>query len=372
MACEDCKHLGNNAICSVAAKKGHLQCIIWARKNGYPWDTWTCDTAAYHEHLDCLMWARKNGCPWDTDLLKEAVFHKQLKILVWISKNEIWHHLLCSIAAEFGYLDILILMRRNRCKWDKWTCAGTSGNGHLDCLMWARKNGCPWDEYTCSLAAREGHLQCLIWATKNYCPWKYWVPFKANKILHILIWIWQNNYHLNINISVKYGDFASLICARKNNCLKVWDDETDGKVIEYGQLPSLIWAKKCGYLLNEDICLSSAYHKQLEFLIWTRKNGYPWDERICSLATDYDNMTILKWIHAHGSPCDCGKDLYIEWNGWKDEGREDCAICMEKLDESTVKFIKCRHHYHRDCMDEMLRMREREGKKRCSICERGT
>ena len=370
MACEDCKGYGPG-ICNKAARNGHLACLIWARRNGYKWDEHTCLDAAMEGHLECLIWAGKNGCPMDRmNIYIKATHNKHLKILWWMSKNKDYD--LCSHAAEKGYLDILIWARRNEYKWDEYTCLDASSEGHLECLKWARKNGCPWDERTCAWAAMNGHLECLIWATRNGCPWDKWIYSGFDAVLHTLIWVWQNNYHLNINMAVEYGNLDILMWARKVKHLDDWSYFDGEVIIEEGNLSSLIWIKKCDYSLNKSICLRVARTGRLDILIWAWENEYPCSKWVCFEATTYGNCDILKWIHAHGSPCDCGKEVYIEWNGWKDEGREDCAICMEKLDDSTVKFCGCRHHYHRDCMDEMLRVREREGKKRCSICDRGT
>ena len=85
-------------------------------------------------------------------------------------------------------------------------------------------------------------------------------------------------------------------------------------------------------------------------------------------ASRNGHKKILRWIHANGSPCDCVEYvIYIKWNRWKKE--EECNICFEELDESTVKFVSCTHHYHKECMDTMLETRG--VKKGCSICQRG-
>jgi len=91
--CEDCKNTQD------AARKGHLECLVYAYTNGCPWDERTCELAARNGHLDCLEYAHTNGC-----------------------------------------------------KWDAWTCMLAAENGHLKCLQYAHDNGCPRDEYTCAYA----------------------------------------------------------------------------------------------------------------------------------------------------------------------------------------------------------------------------
>jgi hypothetical protein len=59
--------------CARAAGGGNLECLVWARANGAPWDEDTCAEAAAWGYLECLKWARQNGA-WTcavafTDLL---------------------------------------------------------------------------------------------------------------------------------------------------------------------------------------------------------------------------------------------------------------------------------------------------------------
>src|SRR5947207_6714622 len=77
-------------------------------------------------------------------------------------KNDI-----CSIAAYYGWLDLLKWGRSNNCFWNEETCAYTAYNGYLDVLKWLRENGCPWNSNVCAYAAHNGHLEILKWAKQN-------------------------------------------------------------------------------------------------------------------------------------------------------------------------------------------------------------
>ena len=234
---------------------------------------------------------------------------------------------ICRKAAEKGHLQCLIWAHKNEYSWDEDTCACAAQNGHLDCLIWARHNGCsashategcPWNEDTCGYAATKS-LKCLMWARKNGCP---------------------------------------------------WDEGTCAWAADKGHLDCLMWARRNGCPWDWRICTYATISRHLEILIWARKNGCPWDKRACTWATQNGKKDIHKWIHTNGSLCNCiDKVLYEIWNGWI-EG-EECNICLEKLDESTVKFRKCVHRYHKECMDTMLEMRKEVKKKGCSICARG-
>ena len=75
----------------------------------------------------------------------------------------------CNIAAENGWLDLLIWAKLNGYEWDSWTCSYAASNGHLEVIKWARQNGCEWDSAVCSCAAWNGHLEVLKWAKLNGC-----------------------------------------------------------------------------------------------------------------------------------------------------------------------------------------------------------
>ena len=90
--------------------------------------TTLCRLAAKRGHLKVLQWARANGCHWDAYT--------------------------CSLQQERGHLAVLQWARGNGCSWDAYTCSYAARGGRLEVLQWARANGCLWDEWTCSYAAQ--------------------------------------------------------------------------------------------------------------------------------------------------------------------------------------------------------------------------
>ena len=50
--------------CWNAAGYGHLECLKYAHENGCPWDWRTCCEAAEEGKLECLQYADEHGCPW--------------------------------------------------------------------------------------------------------------------------------------------------------------------------------------------------------------------------------------------------------------------------------------------------------------------
>ena len=103
--------------CRLASYYGQLECLTYAHKKGYDWDTITCEHAALGGHLSCLKYAHENGCPWNEST--------------------------CTAAAE---------------------------NGKFDCLKYAHISGCPWTEETCIKALLKEQYDCFWYAYKNGCP----------------------------------------------------------------------------------------------------------------------------------------------------------------------------------------------------------
>ena len=93
-----CKNLNEN-LCSIAAKKGNLECL----KNKW----------YENGHLDCLKYAHENGCQWNEDI--------------------------CSEVSKNGHLDCLKYAHENGCPWDEDTCNFAAENGNLECLKYAHK-----------------------------------------------------------------------------------------------------------------------------------------------------------------------------------------------------------------------------------------
>src|SRR5947207_11089688 len=78
----------------------------------------------------------------------------------------------CNMAAQNGWLDLLMWARQNGYELTSSTCYYAALNGHSEVLKWARQNGCDWNSFVCSGAAWNGHLEVIKWARKNGCDWK--------------------------------------------------------------------------------------------------------------------------------------------------------------------------------------------------------
>ena len=82
-------------------------------------DEKTTELAAERGDLECLKYAREHGCPWSEETTLSA--------------------------ALGGHLECLKYAHENGCRWDEGTTRAAAANGHLECLVYARDNGCPFN-----------------------------------------------------------------------------------------------------------------------------------------------------------------------------------------------------------------------------------
>ena len=75
----------------------------------------------------------------------------------------------CSIAAKYGNLDLLISLHENGYPWDEWTFYCAVEGGNLECVKYLYDNGCPCDSNAFSKAASLGNLECLEFLYENDC-----------------------------------------------------------------------------------------------------------------------------------------------------------------------------------------------------------
>ena len=117
-------------VCNVAASRGSVRLLKWARENNRAWSTYACCHAATNGHLPALQYLHENGCPWNS-----------------------------------------------------YTCTSAAEKGHLPALKYLHENGCPWYGNTCQYAAENKHWECLKYAVDNKAPgWEYYAKIHAEHL----------------------------------------------------------------------------------------------------------------------------------------------------------------------------------------------
>ncbi|CAB9499193.1 ankyrin containing protein (ISS) [Seminavis robusta] len=116
-----------SSTCSAASQNGHFEMLKWAHENGCPWDADTMVGAVKGGHLNILKWLQLNGCPKHDWLLVHAAYGGHLEIVKYALDNELGTsltHLICSIAAGAGHLEILQWAHAHGYSWNSTPALG--------------------------------------------------------------------------------------------------------------------------------------------------------------------------------------------------------------------------------------------------------
>jgi hypothetical protein len=197
-------HTWDEATCSAAARNGHIDCLVFARSRGCPWDGWALIAAHDYDQVACADYAHANGCPelsvdsavsghpWHGQVARAAHEHLLSGFdwhpieyadecmsldyidcggLVYAYKHGLASDaVLCRKAAAFGLLAFLEFAKRHGLEWDATACSAAAAVGHLGSLAYLHEAGCPWDSDATFGAASEGHLGCLDYLCSHGCP----------------------------------------------------------------------------------------------------------------------------------------------------------------------------------------------------------
>ncbi len=172
---------------------GHLNLLklIW---NNIEHNEDVCDIAAGNGQIEVLKWVLANNYPLSGWL--SAVKNDHLEVLQWFQENDVHYTIsryICSHAAKYGRLNILIWARKTGYYWDENTCTNAAANGHLDVLKWARANGCEWSNTTSLFAGLHRRFNILKWLIDNGCPWRN-MHMDEQYYPYIITWLQENGY----------------------------------------------------------------------------------------------------------------------------------------------------------------------------------
>jgi hypothetical protein len=105
----------------------YFRAVIPLLERGAPWGADICVLAARRGNLKALQWARANGARWDARV--------------------------CSGAARGGHLHVLRWARAHGARWNEMCCTAAAAGGHLEVLEWAANEGAPVNNLRMVLAA---------------------------------------------------------------------------------------------------------------------------------------------------------------------------------------------------------------------------
>jgi hypothetical protein len=95
-------------VCNLAAMRGSVRLLKWARENNRDWSACTCSWAAHNGHLPALKYLHENGCPWNSHTCFNAAACKHWDCLQYAVDNKCpeWER----FAKKYEYAEHLRLM----------------------------------------------------------------------------------------------------------------------------------------------------------------------------------------------------------------------------------------------------------------------
>lgn len=273
-----CPFEWNAQLASKMARHGALGALLWAHRNGMPWDHRTCEQAGKFGHLETLKVAAINGCDMDVSAVANcAACHGQIHVLGWIQDNykTPLNEWTCIGAARYGQLATLKWLRAHSCEWNVWCIVNAAIGGHLKLIQWARANGCKWNRMAVMWAARNGHMDVLVWLCESGCNWDERACMYAARGGHLEVLEW-----------LRGGPCG--VCP--------WKSETCWAAAMSGHLNVLKWliANDCPTCWTTWAGAALAGH--VHVLRWLRSQGWSRDDAInyCSYAKAHPKT--MRWI----------------------------------------------------------------------------
>ena len=188
-----------------AAERGHLECLVYARKErGCRWTEphegeYFCEScgewhededfepsdrpielAALNGHIECVRFCHEEECPYqDEQLAINTVLSQNIDLLEYVHETmEVelfcgWQSIV-EEAAEIGFLEGLkYLKEHSESEWEdvdqEVACTLAAANGHLQCLKYLHENEFAWDADVCNSAYKNGHMECFEFARSKGC-----------------------------------------------------------------------------------------------------------------------------------------------------------------------------------------------------------
>jgi hypothetical protein len=280
-------------------------------------------------------------------------FRGFMKEVALIPKN-----IMCSVAAEYGYINVVSWSRSIGCEWLNAAIVAAQ-SGHSKLFIWICKNGYPIDELKskimvddstsivecsakegykpilqCVLSmykhllkepfmwrikyqisknlAEGGHLQLLQWAKENNLievPIDHgsWIPESAylSGYLSIIDWAHTNGISCDrvVDMSVEDGNLKVILWASKKGYFK--DEPLITMIAAYGNIPLIEFALARGFIWKRSASVRAAEYGQIELLEYAKENGYYWDDELNNMALKNNKPKLF--LHLHSANRDSSK-----------------------------------------------------------------
>ena len=166
--------------CKELARK-NINLIVWAKNKKYPFSETMLDYALQASNIHILNWMFDRGDWVMRDIIPCLVSGTgNTKSMNWVKKRGgVFHKGCYDWASEYGQLDAIKWLKRNKIPWSSSVISSLALIGHLDGIKWAKENGAPWDAFAFTQAVEGNHLHVIKYLHENGCPWSSFAGVSA-------------------------------------------------------------------------------------------------------------------------------------------------------------------------------------------------
>lgn len=191
-------YYGGDSIYFAAIRRGDIKILEFLKSRNYYWYSVVFSYAVKYSNLDIIEWFHKNGCPWiyEENIYCYAMKNKNKNVLNWLWENNYYLHKedILKYTKEYkNYENIESIYKKNYTE-DAYKTAIQLGN--LDMILWLQeKKYVGYENNYCSIAAEYGRLDILKWLHKNGMPLglDLYVKAASRKHVDIIKWLYEND-----------------------------------------------------------------------------------------------------------------------------------------------------------------------------------
>jgi hypothetical protein len=125
-----------------------------------------CQVAAARGHLEILRWAREHGCAWDArSILCSAVRSGSVEVTAWVKQQAdvVMSNLAMAEAAKCGHTVVCEYLLEQQCPCGTSACWLAARNDHMHTLRWLHEHGCPMPAGIHIAAAEGGSVEVMAY-----------------------------------------------------------------------------------------------------------------------------------------------------------------------------------------------------------------
>lgn len=163
--------------CAVAARRGHMDMMCYARDKNCAWDARVCREAALGGHLECLTYAHVSGLSLDTCNWRSvtAMGETHIPIIRYACANgyapqQSWFD---KVVAKSYVAMVRHLVEEQGYLLDECDHLVVAHAGHMEVMQYVESVGCPRHDGACEAAVRSGNTKMLRYLHERGCPWDW-------------------------------------------------------------------------------------------------------------------------------------------------------------------------------------------------------